>query len=290
MKSATRASHVSAKRLATLRSVVTDAPVSYSVYSAFSFYGERRGRELSGTWIVAAMRHLGHGLAATRQTLYRMEGSRELASRTHGRRKFYRLTAAARAEATAGLDKIFARDGADAPWDGRWTIVHLGALNADRVERERLHALLVAEGFAPIAAGVFIHPRDRTRRLRETIDVLGIANEVAVFRGERHGGPSDPAFIAQHWQLDALGRRYRRFIARYETMSRAAALPDAIAFVVRFALVFDYLEAAWHDPDLIESMMPPPWPAIGARRLAATLYERLLPGALRFGDALGSRR
>src|SRR5262249_2041905 len=56
-------------KLAPFRRVVTDAPVSYSVYSAFSFYGERRGGELAGPWIVRALESLGHERAAIRQTL-----------------------------------------------------------------------------------------------------------------------------------------------------------------------------------------------------------------------------
>src|SRR4051794_19888621 len=141
----------SGRSLAPFRQTVVEAPVSYSIYSAFSFYGRRRGSELPGSWIVAALGDLGHRAAAVRQTLYRMEGSEELASRTEGRNKFYRLTPAAAAEADAGLDKILRGD--EGSWDGQWTIVQFYAGSEQRVERERLRELLITEGFAPIGPG-----------------------------------------------------------------------------------------------------------------------------------------
>ncbi len=134
----------STPRIASFQQIVTDAPVSYSVFSAFSFYGARRGDELPGTWLVRALGSLGHEVAAVRQTLYRMEGTRELESRVEGRSKFYRLSPAARAEAEAGLAKIM--EDSDAPWDGAWTFVQFRTGRDDRVERDRLRELMRAEG------------------------------------------------------------------------------------------------------------------------------------------------
>jgi len=45
---------------------------------------------------------------------------------------------------------------------------------------------------------------------------------------------------------------------------------------------------AWRDPELIPSLLAPHWPGTKARRLARSLFERLLPAATGFGDSLRS--
>jgi phenylacetic acid degradation operon negative regulatory protein len=271
--------------LASFRAVITDAPVSYSVYSSFSFYGARRGGELPGTWLVAALGSLGHEVAAVRQTLYRLEGSRELDSRTAGRTKFYRLTPGAMATAQAGLAKIMGE--AEPEWDGRWTLVLLRAGSDESVERERLREVLQSEGFAAIGGGLYIHPRDRSRRVLDAARGHDALELIETFRGARAPGRPDREFVAQHWALDALAAEYARFVTRYEPVLRLRQpLSLEASFVLRFAVVFDYLEVAWRDPDLVSTLLPAGWAGFRARRIARALYERLLPGALSFSDAV----
>jgi phenylacetic acid degradation operon negative regulatory protein len=273
-----------ASRLAPFRRVVTDAPVSFSVYSAFSFYGSRKGGELAGSWLVRALGALGHEAAAVRQTLYRMEQSDELESRVTGRVKFYRLTPAARAEAEAGLAKIM--NAGDEPWDGEWTIVHFQPGTESRVERERLRAIVQAEGFAALGPGLYVHPRDRSSRLLDAAVEHGVRDMVEIFRGQRKEGDSARDFVAHHWRLEDIAAQYRRFVRRYEPLLPARALSPAVSFLLRFAVVFDFLETAWHDPGFPQELLPNGWPGYRAHRLARDLYRALLSGAITFGDAL----
>jgi phenylacetic acid degradation operon negative regulatory protein len=275
----------SSRRLGTFRRVVLDAPVSYSVYSAFSFYGSRRGNELPGTWLVAALSALGHDVAAIRQTLYRMESSAVLLTRSVGRNKFYRLSAGARAEAEAGLEKIMAA--VTPAWDRQWTIVQLSADGEERSGKELAREVLRAEGFARIGPNLFLHPCDRSARLVTAAQGHGIADMVTVFRGARAFPADDGAFARSIWDLDVIAAGYRRFIRRYQSLdARTHAVDDVDAFVIRFALVFDYLETAWKDPDLPPELLPDDWTGPVARRLAKSLYQRLLPQALAYGDQL----
>jgi phenylacetic acid degradation operon negative regulatory protein len=272
-------------RLASFRRVVTDAPVSYSLYSAFSFYGQRCGGELPGPWIVRALESLGHERAAIRQTLYRMEASEELTSRTTGRSKLYRLTPAALGEAQAGLAKIMDDDRGD--WDGQWTIVQFSAPSDERVERERLRELLRAEGFAALGPGLYIHPRDRSQRVIAAAQGHHVGEMIEVFRARRVNADDPRTLVARCWDLDALAAAYERFIERYEPVSRMRrALPTRTAFVLRFAVVFDFLEVAWRDPNLVDSLLPTQWAGRRAREIAQSLYQRFLPGAIAFGDSL----
>ncbi len=280
--------------LAPFRATVTDAPVSYTVYSAFSYYAARRGGELPGVWLVGAGRALGHGLAAVRQTLYRMERSRELESRTAGRAKHYRLSPFARAEAEAGLARIMRAE--PGRWDGRWSLVHFHGTADDRIEQERLCEILRAEGFATIGPGWYIRPGGRTRRLLTAASAPGAERLIEVFQAQRMDPEDDREFVAGRWDLVALAERYRAFVSRYAPFSggrdwgpfRDEPDRERAAFVLRFALVFDYLEITRDDPDLPAQLLPPGWPGTTARRLTRTLYRRLLPAALAFGDTLGS--
>lgn len=272
-----------------MRRVVTDAPVSYSVYSAFSFYGSRRGGELPGTWLTAALGVLGHALPAIRQTLYRMERSDELVSRPVGRGKIYRLSTLALAEADAGLAKIMNTE--PAPWDHQWTILRLRPGDDTSPVRDRLREILRAEGFARLGAGLFLHPRDRSAGLLRAAREYDMAAALDVFRGPRVGGETDPAFAASLWHLDTLALQYQRFIERYRPAQPGLRRmsPEA-AFVMRFAMVFDYLETAWLDPDLPPDLLPVTWPGAEARRLAKRTYEALLLRAIAFADSLPGAR
>src|SRR5262249_49453954 len=156
-------------------------------------------------------------------------------------------------------------------------------------ERERLREVLRAEGFAAIAGGVYVHPRDRARRLLDAARGHDVRDMIEVFRASRVDSETidDRAFVARHWDLDALATRYEEFVRRYEPIARyAPTLPMKSAFVLRFAIVFDYLEVAWADPELAPSLLPVKWAGARARELARDLYRQLLPQALAFGDSL----
>jgi phenylacetic acid degradation operon negative regulatory protein len=277
---------ISARRLSSFRQSVTDAPVSYSIYSAFSFYSPRHRYELPGAWLVTALGNLGHGAAAIRQSLYRMEGSAELTSRSEGRNKFYRLSPAARAESEAGLSKILSPE--SGPWDGEWTITYLHAGPERATARERLRELLNTEGFALIGPGLFIHPRDRVARVTRAAQGHDASDIIEVFRGNRIA-TDHRAFAAAHWDIDGLSARYGVFVDRFGGVeSSVSSIDDEAAFVLRFAVVFAYLEVAWRDPELPLDLLPRAWAGTKARSLAARLYNALLPGAIAYADAVMS--
>jgi phenylacetic acid degradation operon negative regulatory protein len=266
-------------------STINDVPISYFVYSSLSYFGARRGAELPGRWFVQALKVAGRDEAAVRQTLYRMEKDGELLTRREGRMKFYRASSYAQAEIEAGSSKIFDRPPRE--WDGLWTVVRVGLRTTQAAEhRERVIALLAVEGFAQLDANIFVHPHQTGDRLRDALP--GAAREdVLILRGESLMEESQPALV-KLWRLGDLARRYRRVLASLAKIRdhTCAGVSDRQAFLMRFAVVFDYLGVAWDDPHLPEAMLPRDWPGDEARTTAAELYELLLPGAIRYGDAL----
>jgi phenylacetic acid degradation operon negative regulatory protein len=260
-------------------------PVSYFIYSSFSFYGPETWGEIPGTWFVRALTELGRSEEAVRMELYRMERDGELTSRKKGRTKFYRPTVAARAEIDAGTRKIFGEPASR--WNGQWTIVQFQFESKQRVQRDRLRSLLQVEGFASIGSGVFIHPRAPSSELSKTIASFGAPGCITVFTGASLTEKHKRTFAASTWDLVAVGRRYDQFLRHFNPIAkRTASLTDKVAFAGRFALVFDFLEAAWADPELPRELLPRYWPGARARLLARTLYRRLLPSALRYANAI----
>lgn len=264
-----------------------DAPVSNFVYSSFAFFGTVRSGELPGLWFVYALAEVGCDESAVRRTLHRMEGAGELTSRREGREKFYAPTGYAKGEIKAGSQKIF---DAPKPWDGRWTLIHARFDGAQRIHRDRLHTLLDVEGFASMAPGLYLHPRPLGKRILQAADPV-VREQIFIVRGKRLGRESDGAFIARHWDLPALARRYGETLADLRQLRGRAekGVADREAFRCRFEVVIRFLRVAWDDPDLPTDLLPAPWPGTAAREMALELYTRFLPGARRFGDQVLER-
>jgi phenylacetic acid degradation operon negative regulatory protein len=268
-----------------LLSTIRSAPISQFIYSSLSFVGRARGGELPGMWFVCALTELGRDVAAIRQTLFRMEQEGELLTRKVGRSKFYRASPYAEAEIEAGLMKIFTPPRRE--WDGRWTLVTLALREpVQRVERERIVALLAVEGFALAGNDVYVHPRAAADRL---VDALPSATRphVIVIRGALEN-PSAEAPLVALWHVQRLAVRYREVEARLRRVAAAVrrGITERDAFALRFAVVLEYLGVAWDDPDLPPQVLPDDWPGDRTRRLAAELYERLRGPALRHADRL----
>jgi phenylacetic acid degradation operon negative regulatory protein len=268
-------------------STIDRATTEALIYSTLNAYGNERGGELCGAWFVAAFAELGRGAAAVRQALFRMVQNLELDSRAVGRRTFYRLSAFGKAGVAAGSEKIFQEPERD--WDGRWTIVHYQFASRERTVRNRVRDLLETESFAAFGPGLYLHPRDRAERVRAALAATKrreIEHGVAIFRADRVSGMSDAEVVQQLWDVPALQRKYRDYVRAFGSLlarSREDWTP-ALAFRARLAAVLAYLEIAWDDPELPDSLLPSDWQGHGARQVVSKLYRILLPGTLRYGD------
>ena len=258
-----------------------DAPTSYFIYSSLAFFGSRRGHEISGTWFVRALEPFGRSPEVVRTELHRMVRDGELTRRKDDRRNFYRPTAVAHAELDAGTKRIFAPT--NDRWDGRWTIVMAQFTMVQRTQRDRLRSLLQVEGFATLGHGVAIHPRPPSEGLERAIADMRLHRAVTVLSGARADFNATDR-VAGLWDLSGIQRGYVRFLARYGRVK--SGVSNRAAFALRFAVVFDFLEVAWRDPGLPRRLLPRRWSGHRAKRVAADLYRRLLPGAIAHAEAL----
>jgi phenylacetic acid degradation operon negative regulatory protein len=262
------------------------APASRFVYSSLGFFGSRRGGALPGLWFTRSLGSLGIGEATVRQTLWRMEKSGELEVRRRGRTKLYAGSPSTLAVIEAGTEKMLGP--VEGPWDEEWTLVHFQFDAEDRNARDLVRDVLQVEGFARLGPGVYVHPRDRAARVTRAVGEMGLARHLNAFRGRRFVPGNDARFARRLWDLAGISERYRRFVRRYEPLSKvdSAAWHREEAFAVRFALVFDYLEVAWDDPELPTELLPDRWPGAKARSLVRRLYHALLPASIARADEI----
>jgi phenylacetic acid degradation operon negative regulatory protein len=269
-------------------SSLATVPVSYYIYSSISFFAPERGGEIPGTWFVRALGELGRSAEAVRMELYRMERDGELTSKKVGRVKLYRPTVAARAEVDAGFRKILGK--AAGKWNGRWTILNFQFTSRQRVDRDRLRSLLQVEGFSAIGSGIYLHPRAPSAGLLSAVKSMKSQEQITLFTDAELSRRDIRAFVSSTWQLGEVAERYSAFHSRFARLEqKAKTLTPASAFAARYAVVFDFLAAAWADPELPTELLPSSWPGEKARKLAASLYRQLLPEALRHAHSLDNQ-
>jgi phenylacetic acid degradation operon negative regulatory protein len=267
-------------------STIAAEPPTELIYSLLSAYGNRRGGELPGAWFVAVLDPLRHKPASVRQALFRLARSGALETRKEGRLTWYRLSSYGQAAIATGSDKLFTPP--QSSWDGRWTLVFYQFDTESRVARDHAREILELEGFALFARGVYIHPHERTERVRKLLREAQLEDWVTIFRAQRLGGETDGALAGRLWDLRRLGRGYRRFLQIFQPLvdRPAASWPPAGAFAARLALACSFLRTAWDDPGLPPALLPANWSGRRAREVAARLYHNLMPGTLRHGDAV----
>lgn len=116
--------------------------------------------------LVLAMRRFGLNARPIRTAVFRLGQDGWLAATPTGRRSYYRLTAAGRRQYAHATERIYARV---APaWDGAWTLVSVGILDAPA--RAELRRRLGWLGRGNLTSGVFAHPRAMPATVGETLD------------------------------------------------------------------------------------------------------------------------
>ena len=267
-------------------STLIEATTSDFIYSALSFYARRRQCSLPGTWFVEALAPYGIAAGALRQNLYRMEKAGALLTVRDGRRKRYSPSPTTQALMDAGLSRITRP--AEEEWDQQWTLIHFGFTANDRRVRDLVRDVLQAEGFASLGPGLYIHPRDRARRVLDAMRELDLEKNVSAFRGRWIDDRGERDLVARLWDSAATATRYRAFIRRFRGVADQPAdrWTDEQAFAIRFAVVFAFLRISWEDPELPPSLLNQDLGGTEARMLAQDLYERLTEAGLRYGDAV----
>jgi phenylacetic acid degradation operon negative regulatory protein len=196
-----------------------------------------------------------------------------LAARRVGKRSEYRLSDGGRERFAEATERIYGDPSTGG--SGRWTLIVLPSMPV--AERRRLRQELSWQGFGEVANGVFAHPQLPARALAWQIREANLPDRTLVFEADL-ASPATPAPLLElGWDLKDLGKRYQRFVHRFEIVDAALTgrLEPEIGFIVRTLLIHEYRRLHLRDPLLPARLLPEDWPGLKAAELCRSLYARV---------------
>lgn len=178
----------------------------------------------------------------------RLEGERV------GRRSFYRLAPAARAEFAQAARLLYARPQPS----GEWLVMLHPDMPEDLARRHRM---------ARMGGDLWLCPaRD------DLPDAGGLVLRALPVAGLEH-----LPHLARFWDMAALADGYRVVSDRFGPLGDGPALSPEDALIARLLLVHLYRGVLLRDPGLPPEALPPDWPGTGAQALFRRLYTTLSP-------------
>jgi phenylacetic acid degradation operon negative regulatory protein len=261
----------------------------------FTLYGDMVHRlagdgSLAIGELVRLMASFGISEAAVRQAVSRMARQGWLAGRRVGNRAFYGVTERGRRRIDELSPRIY---GPVIEWDGRWRMLTYNVSEAHREQRDRLRKELAVLGWAPLSSSTWISPAEGLVAAREAAEAAGALGAVDLFAARYEGPLTDRELLEKCWDVAAIARDYREFVARYEprlAAERATGhLTEERAFVERLWLVHDYRKFVYADPGLPSELLPPHWPGTTAAALFREYYAAVDAKSMRHLSGAGAR-
>ncbi|MDX5593542.1 phenylacetic acid degradation operon negative regulatory protein PaaX [Pseudovibrio sp. SPO723] len=187
-----------------------------------------------------------------------------------GRKSFYRLAEAGRAEFERASIRIYAP--LDRKWEGSWTILIVSEAAGEGRDARRRQ--LKACGFGAVAPTVFIRPE-----VSEGLPVPTLEQGDFIFTSRLEAPSNAEALGVVAWSLDELEEDYSRFMDVYgplhETLKAGEQLTPLSAMAARTLLIHDFRRLVLRDPMLPADVIGDKWIGDEARRLVANCYSAL---------------
>ncbi len=260
----------------------------FTLYGDYAYPG---ARAIGLRAIVAMGGQLGIRELAVRSAVARLARQGWLSAQRRGRQALYELTDAGRRLIDEGTQRIYRSE--PSAWGGSWCLLTYSIPEARRSLRDRMRRQLAWLGFGAMGGGSYASPRAVSERTQELLHAHGVERFARIFRADLFGPGSNADLVKACWDLQSIGLRYRAFEKHYAPMFardrrrvRAEQLPDADAFVVRFALTHDFRRFPFIDPDLPKELLPRDWPGFRARTLFERYHALLTDGAWRYFESV----
>lgn len=218
-----------------------------------------RGEVLWMGSLIGICARIGISENLVRTATSRLVASGRLEGERAGRRSFYRLAPAARAEFAEAARLLYAPHLRP---EG-WLVLAAADLPDDTIRRFHL---------ARMGGDMWIGPDWGTLPPGAALVLRSEGNDLA-----RHPG------LAQFWDLSGLAARYAAMVARFQPLAAhlqvGARLAPAEALTARLLLVHLYRGALLRDPLLPRGALPEGWSGAAAQSLFRQLYRDLTPAA-----------
>jgi phenylacetic acid degradation operon negative regulatory protein len=147
---------------------------------------------------------------------------------------------------------------------------------------------LVWHGFGRLAPSVYIHPTISEAEMRQLLGQTKMAAHVMTMRTRIQEYPSRQSLselVERAWDLSALDKRYKDYLARWEPVRRALKLtpqPDAsLCFLARVLSINEFWLLNLRDPMIPHELLPANWTGLAARDLCRDIMLMTEAGCAR---------
>lgn len=253
-----------------------------------SVFGDSISQHGNVVWLgslIDSLAPLGLNARQIRTAVFRLIKEGWLQSDQVGRRSYYSFTEFGMRHYEKAARRIYA--GSEDEWDGKWTVVVPAFVNAEH--REVLKKELLWLGYGLLSPGVLARPSSDRQSLDETLQEMGITDDVIVLKAvteELQSSACLKKLAFSSWNLDDIASRYSRFLEKFGAINslvkRDRKLDPASAFIVRTLLIHEYRRILLNDADLPLELLPANWPGQTASELTAGLYRAVHTGAMKY--------
>lgn len=200
-----------------------------------------------------------------RTAVSRLVAANRLEGERVGRRSYYRLAPAARAEFAEAARLLYAHPQPT----GSWLVVLHPALPEDIARHHRM---------ARLAGDLWLCPAPQGQPPADLAASGGLVLQAAPV-----AGLGQLPQLAAFWDLETLADRYRALLDRFQPLADAMAgglvVAEDDALIARLLLVHVYRGVVLRDPRLPAAALPADWPGTPAQALFRSLYPALSPPA-----------
>lgn len=280
------------KRISLKRHKKTQARFPTIIYTLFGAYVLPRSGEVNATHLIKLVRPLGFSANAIRLGLSRMSRYGVFRIRRVGRHSYYSLSTKGMKWMEQGRVRAFDMEYKE--WDGKWRLVVYNIPEPHRAFRDRLRSRLHNLGFASLSASLWISPYEFRSELKRFIRDKKLSKYLETFEARYTGQRRHEELAMILWNVDALAKRYQRFIDEYSTLlvrckrtaPEGGVMSSADCFAQRFCMTAEYVALKLEDPMLPLELLPKNWVGTRAERLHDQLWKLLRPAADEFVDSV----
>lgn len=253
-----------------------------------SVFGDAIAHHGGSIWLgslIDVMAPFGLNERLVRTSVYRLVQEGWLVAAKLGRRSYYRFTPMGLNHSQKTARRIYAADRAS--WNNEWTLVipvHVSDDIKDKLKKD-----LSWLGFASLTSGVYAHPGLERRSLDETIQELGVENDVIVMKALTEDVSSLGSLKKlsyKSWDIANLENKYKTFLEKFRPVmveiNQTKSLSYSQCFQIRTLVIHEYRRILLKDFDLPLDILPDDWAGQAAFHLRENIYKKVYAGAEKY--------
>jgi len=253
-----------------------------------TFFGDivsQHGGIISLGSLISALAKFRINERLVRTTVFRLVQDDWLKSYRMGRRSYYQFSDYGEHEYKRAAKRIYSTRGAR--WSGLWQLVV--PVKVTDSYREKLMRSLRWQGYRNIAPGLLAKPGETGSELAETLNEFKAMKDVLVMTATTQEISSPKLvqdLVYRSWALDEVEIGYSEFLECYTPvrgwLTENAPVSPETAYLIRLMLIHDYRRLLLRDRSVPQELLPPSWPGIQARQVAADIYHWIAPASVEF--------